>query len=237
MQSVVRLVYPPQCLSCDAFTEDDFALCSDCWGETTFISGAVCNLCGVPLMGDATPEACCDACMTLDRPWDAGRAALLYSGIGRKLVLSLKHGDRLDLARPAAKWMLSAGQDLLSSDMKIVPIPSHWSRRISRRYNQAAVLAQEIARQSGLAYHPRALVRTQRTRMLDGHSRDARFAALDGAIEPHPRFAAALAEKRVLLIDDVMTSGATLAVATKALKDAGATSVYILTLARVASHP
>ncbi|MFQ6550906.1 ComF family protein [Aestuariibius insulae] len=237
MQSVVRMVYPPQCLSCDAFTEEDFALCSDCWAETTFIAGAICNLCGVPLMGEGTPDLCCDACMTLERPWKAGRAALLYSGIGRKLVLSLKHGDRLDLAAPAARWMLSSGRDLLNSNMVVVPVPSHWSRRISRRYNQAAVLAQEVARQSGLTYHPRALIRPKRTRMLDGHSRDARFAALDGAIEAHLAYGAVVAGQSVLLVDDVMTSGATLAVATKALQDAGAEDVCILTLARVASPP
>ncbi|MFQ6546942.1 double zinc ribbon domain-containing protein [Aestuariibius sp. 2305UL40-4] len=237
MQSVVRLVYPPQCLTCDAMTDADFALCGHCWRETPFITGLVCDACGLPLVGEGHPTSLCDDCMTVARPWSQGRSALLYGGNARRLVLGLKHGDRTDLAQPMATWMLSAGAPLLSPDICVVPVPNHWSRRIARRYNQSAILAKAVARGGGFTFLPRTLIRPSKTPLLDGHSRENRFATLLGAIEPHPTRGKEVAGRKAVLIDDVMTSGATLAAATVALFQAGAAEVSVLTLARVAKAP
>ena len=234
MQSILRMIYPSQCLTCAEFVEDDFALCGSCWGKTSFIQGVRCTSCGVALMGeDDSAAARCDDCLRIARPWARGAAALMYRDNGRKLVLALKHGDRTELARPAAKWMSNV-MPKVEPNTIVVPTPLHWRRFLKRRYNQAALLAKEVAALSGLSYRPDALQRDKPTKALDGHSREARFKMLENAISPHPKFGGKLAGKSVLLVDDVMTSGATLAAATEACFTAGADHVDVLVLARVA---
>lgn len=235
MQSAIRLVYPPQCLICDALTETDFALCGPCWRDTAFIGGLVCDCCGTPLLGEDTGEReVCDDCIATARPWDRGRATLMYRNTGRRLVLSLKHGDRTDLARPAGMWMAQTARDLIGADTVIVPVPLHWTRLLRRKYNQAAELAKALGHATGRTVLPDALIRKARTRPLEGHSRDQRFSALQDAMRPHPKRGAALKGKHVLIIDDVMTSGATFAAATEACRAAGAVQIDVLALARVA---
>lgn len=234
MQSVIRAIYPAQCVACDAQTDSEFGLCGACWRETQFIGGVVCDSCGTPLPGEDTDETVqCDDCMKIARPWDHGRAALVYSGVGRRLVLGLKHGDRTDLARPAALWMARVARPLVHNNTILVPVPLHWMRRVKRRYNQAALLTLALGRELERPVCADALLRPRKTKPLEGHSRDARFAALSGAITDNPKRSGAIAGKSVLLVDDVMTSGATLAAATEAAKHAGAANVSIVTLARV----
>ncbi|MDG1117526.1 MAG: double zinc ribbon domain-containing protein, partial [Flavimaricola sp.] len=105
LQSALRLIYPAQCVSCGDLTETDFALCGTCWRDTSFIGGLVCDACGSPLPGeDRGEQVLCDDCMVIARPWARGRAALVYDGTGRKLVLALKHGDRTEIARTVGPW-------------------------------------------------------------------------------------------------------------------------------------
>ncbi len=235
MQGALNLLYPSQCVSCDARVESDFALCPSCWRDTPFIAGLVCDLCGVPLPGaDPGYAVHCDDCMAIARPWSRGRALMLYRDNGRKLVLGLKHGDRTDLARPLARWLAGVAGPVLRPDSLILPVPVHWTRLVRRRYSQSALLAQELARATGHDWLPDALVRPRRTPMLDGLGRDARFATLDEAIRPHPRRGKALKDRAVVLVDDVMTSGATLAASAEAARAAGAADVAVLALARVA---
>lgn len=234
MQSVLRLLYPAQCLTCDALVEQDHALCAECWHGAHFITGLVCDCCGVPLPGEEAEEVLCDDCMVIARPWTRGRAAFLYSETGRKLVLALKHGDRTDLAPPAARWLAQAARGLMSEKTLLVPVPLHWRRRVQRRYNQSAEMARALAQISGAPYRPDILERRTVTRSLDGLSREARFEVLSGAIDVVHDKDTDVAGKGVLLIDDVMTSGATLAACTEALNGAGAANVNVAVLARVA---
>jgi ComF family protein len=235
MQGALQLLYPPQCISCAAPVQSDFGLCSDCWRETPFIAGMVCDHCGVPLPGqDSTEHALCDDCMAIARPWSRGRAALVYQDNARNLVLALKHGDRMDLARPAAAWMAKAAQPILQPGMLVVPVPLHWTRLLKRRYNQAALLSRAIARSVGLEHCPDALVRKRSTGNQDGKTRDARFANLVGAFTVPKARESRVRDRDILLVDDVMTSGATFAAATEVLFSAGARSVSVLGLARVA---
>ncbi len=235
MQSALRMLYPPQCLSCGGLVDDDFGLCGPCWRDTPFIAGLVCDKCGVPLMGEETGETVlCDECMTTARPWNKGRAAMLYSEKGRQIVLAFKHGDRQDLARPAAGWMAQAAKHLLQEHSLIAPVPLHWMRLLKRRYNQSALLAAELAKITQRAVCPDLLQRTRRTRSLEGLGRDARFAMLADSIRIQPRRRHRVIGRPVLLVDDVMTSGATLAAASEACLAAGASDVSVLVLARVA---
>jgi len=238
MQAVLQMIYPPQCLSCDAFVTSDFGLCSRCWRDTPFIAGVVCDGCGQPLPGgeDGGGPLYCDDCLRIPRPWARGRAALVYRDNGRGLVLALKHGDRLDLARPAAGWLARAGAAILRPDMLVAPVPVHWTRLVRRRFNQAAVLSGALARAQGLDHIPDLLHRTRRTPSQDGRDREARFINMAGAIRVTPRHRDRVQGRHVLVVDDVFTSGATLAAAAEAALAAGAAEVSVLALARVAKE-
>ena len=238
LQTLMRMVYPPRCLTCGDMVDSDFGLCGPCWRDTPFIGGVVCDLCGTPLPGGQAGElAHCDDCLTIARPWDKGRAALLYDGNGRRLVLALKHGDRHDIAQPAARWMAQAARQITQPGTLLAPVPLHWSRMVARRFNQSALLAQALARETGLGCCPDLLHRARRTLSLEGKSRDQRFAILSGAITLHPKRSDLVRDRPVLLVDDVMTSGATLAACAEACLTAGAAQVSVIVLARVAKRP
>ncbi len=234
----VRLVYPPRCISCGAMVEEDFGLCGPCWRDTPFIAGLVCDLCGVPLPGEEDGTAIhCDACLATARPWSRGRAVMRYDGNGRRLVLALKHGDRHDVAHPAGRWLARTAAPMGLEGMVIAPVPLHWTRLLARRFNQAALLAHALARQTGLPVIPDLLTRKRRTRSLKGLDHATRHETLDAAIVADPRHARRIAGARILLVDDVMTSGATLSAATQACLQAGAGEVCILALARAGAAP
>jgi predicted amidophosphoribosyltransferase len=234
LQAALHLIFPPQCLCCDARVTTDFGLCGACWRDTPFVGGLVCDQCGAPLPGEDPGHALrCDDCLAQARPWARGRAALLYAGRARQMVLALKHADRLDLARPGAAWMHRAAAPILQPGMLVAPVPLHWMRLVRRRYNQAALLAGGVARLAGLEHCPDLLVRRRATPSQEGRSRDGRFANLADALAVHPRRAARLAGRHVLLVDDVMTSGATFAAAAEACLSGGAAGVSVLALARV----
>lgn len=234
-QGVLALIYPARCVLCDASAAADHALCGECWGEARFPTGLVCDLCGDELPGQSDTVEVCDSCLAAGRPWSQGRAAMLYEGSGRRLVLRLKHGDRPDLARTAATWMARAGAECLEGDALIVPVPIHWSRRVARRYNQAAELGRWLAREAGREFDPRALVRIRATRSQDHGSVTDRQENVAGAIAPGPRHL--MSGRHVCLVDDVMTSGATLGTSARAAFDGGASRVSVLVLARVTLRP
>lgn len=234
MQSVLRLVYPPACIACGGVVGEDFALCPSCWRDTPFLSGVTCDKCGAGLPGGNLGEvALCDDCLNVPRPWVRGRAVVDYAGKGREMVLSLKHSDRMELARPMGAWMARHAAPLIGAGMVVVPVPLHRLRLLKRRYNQSALLAGVIARQAGIAHVPDALLRRRRTPAQSG-DREARAANLAGAFAVHPRHLRRIVGRRVLLVDDVMTSGATLSAATEVLMAAGAAEVSVIVFARVA---
>ena len=235
LESALHLIFPPACVGCGAVVASDFGLCPDCWQAMGFIAGLVCDRCGTPLPGeDEGRVEHCDDCLTIARPWDQGRAVCTYGGRGRDLVLALKHADRLDLVRPIAGWMARALAPILVPDMMLAPVPLHWTRLFRRRYNQSALLSRALARAGGLDHCPDLLLRSRRTGTQDGKGRDARFANIAGAFRAHPRRLAQMAGRHVLLIDDVMTSGATLGAAADACLAGGAARVSVLVMARVA---
>jgi ComF family protein len=235
LQTGLNAVYPARCLSCGTVVAGDFSLCGACWRDTAFIGGTVCDGCGVPLPGsDDADVPHCDACLTAPRPWSRGRAALIYRDTGRKLVLALKHGDRQEIAQAAGVWMAQSVPDLLTEQTLIAPVPLHWQRMIKRRYNQSALLAKSLSQRVDLPWAPDLLQRYRRTRSLDDLTRVEREAIVENAIRVHPRRRHRLIGRPLLLVDDVMTSGATLAACTRACLDAGSGPVCVVTLARVA---
>ncbi|MEM9437969.1 MAG: phosphoribosyltransferase family protein, partial [Pseudomonadota bacterium] len=163
-------------------------------------------------------------------PWQQGRAALIFSKQAKRLVMGLKYAGREDIAVPAAQWMARAGREVLRPDSLLVPVPLHWLRLVRRRYNQAALLAKALSDETGCDTVLDALRRPVRTPKLQDMSPNERFQALSGTIQL--KRADLLKGRKVVLIDDVLTTGATLSAATAAVLDAGAARVDVLTLAR-----
>ncbi len=230
----IETVYPPRCMNCPELTETPAGLCRACWAETTFFAGATCDLCGctVPTAGDLS-RVICEDCNRRQPIWDHGRSAVAYEGTGRRVVMALKHGDRLDMAPTLARWMHNVGYDLMTDNTIIVPVPLHWRRLLTRKFNQASELGRHIASIADVRFIADALHRNVATPSLRGLKRDERQAVLSDTITMNPDRADALAGASIVIVDDVMTTGATLTEATQACRQAGAASVSVLCLARV----
>jgi len=234
VNQLLDLLYPPHCPACNAIVATGDGLCGPCYGTTVFTAGLVCDACAVPLIGDAEDApAHCDACTQAPPVWDRARAPFYYEGTARRMILRLKNGTP-DLATPLGLWLAEAAQPLVTPATLVAPVPAHWLRRLARRYDQAALLAAAAARALGLAHHPDLLRRARITPKMDGLTVEARAANVASAFRPDP---ARLAGAHVLLIDDVMTTGATLDAAARACLDGGAARVSTAFLARVAKRP
>jgi ComF family protein len=201
------------------------------WSRIHFLDGPVCDGCGTPFEFDIGSR--CASCLAKPRAFDAARAACLYDESSREPILKLKHADRLDLAPLFARWLSRAARQLIEETDAIAPVPLHPSRLLSRRYNQAAEIARPLSRLTGVPYLPDALVRRRATDTQGGKSGSGRRRNVAGAFEVPPRRAPQVAGKRILLIDDVMTTGATAEGCARALKAAGAARVDVAVVARV----
>lgn len=230
-------VYPPSCLACRCATEAAGTLCPACWSRMPFIERPFCERLGTPFPQDLGDGLLSPAAMAEPPVFGRARAVALYEeGPARRLVQRLKYGDRLDLAPAMARWMTRAGKDLLTDADLLVPVPLHRWRLFSRRFNQAAVLARAIGRQSGVAFDPAILVRVRPTRPQVGLTRVQRADNVQGAFKAPEASRHRLDGRKIVLVDDVLTSGATLNAAARVLIRAGAARVDALVFARVMTH-
>jgi ComF family protein len=232
---VLDLLLPPQCVACDAEVDAPGLLCADCFRQTGFITEPYCAHCGVPFSSAALGGAdkLCPTCQSSPPIFRRARAALRYDAQGRRLILPFKHADRQELASTLAPHMARAGAALLRENDVLVPVPLHRARLFHRRYNQAALLAKAVGRIAERPCLPDALLRQRATESLGEKSAAERAIEVAGAFTVRPSRVAQLADKRVLLVDDVMTSGATANACALALLAAGAASVDVLVAARV----
>jgi len=234
-RGVADVLFPPACMVCSAPVADPQTLCAPCWSEAFLIGGVTCDVCGVP-MGVALPAGetiRCDDCLKDGAGWDRGRAAAIYAGSSRTLILALKHGDRPDIAKAMGRWMVHAAADLVAESDVLVPIPLHWRRFLTRRYNQSAELSRVMAHKAGIPHGPDLLRRMKPTPMQRSRSAWSRARNVEGVFAVPPHMAHVVRGKNILLVDDVMTTGATLSAASQALRDAGANQVSVVVFARV----
>ena len=225
-------VLPPSCLACDAPVSAVGGLCPDCWNRITFIGRPCCARCGLPFAIEAAPDAICGDCARVPPVFDRARAAFLYEGAGRKLILAFKMADRSWLAPRLAAWLQRAAAPLLPEADMVVPVPLHRWRQLARRFNQAAVLASLMARQADAVMVPDLLIRTRRTATQTRLSRSERRRNVRGAFAVRRSRASLVAGRNVLLVDDVITTGATVSACARVLRKAGAARVDVVTLAR-----
>lgn len=230
---VLDAILPPLCLGCNEIVAEPGSLCAACWQGFSFISAPHCTCCGVPFPEDLGGDALCVDCLKRPPRFRRARATLIYDGESRRLVLPFKHGDRTDMARAYGRWMAQAGAGLLAEAELVAPVPLHWRRLFTRRYNQALLLAKSLSRETGIALAPDLLRRRRWTGSQAGLKAKERRRNVRQAFEIHPRWTDALRGKSVLLVDDVLTTGATVEACAGVLQRAGARHVDVLTLARV----
>lgn len=228
-----RLLFPPTCIGCRRIVAEPGALCAHCWPALRFIEEPFCPVMGTPFQYDMGEGFLSLEAIAFPPHFDRARAAVLYDGAARQLVRGLKYGDRTDLAPWMAGWMLRPGSELLREADMLVPVPLHWRRFLSRRFNQSAELGRAIARRSDVVFAPEVLVRRKKTKQQVGLRRKAREDNVRSAFAVPERFKARIRGKRMLVVDDVYTTGATVGAAARALKRAGAAHVDVLTFARV----
>lgn len=208
-------------------------LAAEEWAQLDFLTPPICHRCALPLEIDLGPEGECAACLARPPRWQRARAALVYNDAARRPILDLKHSGRRDGLQLMAGWMVQASGPLLDDAELIVPVPLHYRRLARRGYNQAGWLAEALAKRSGVPLRIDLLKRVRATPSQAGRSVRARRRNVAGAFALRRGKRAALAGKRVLLVDDVLTTGATLNGCARILNQGGASAVDVLVLARV----
>jgi ComF family protein len=231
--AVLDFALPPVCASCREPLGEGSGVCAQCWSKLALIEKPYCARLGIPFVYDPGPGLLSMEAIATPPAFDRARAAVRYDDVARDIVHALKYSDRLDLAPMMGRWMARAGAELFEGADALIPVPLHWRRQWARRLNQSAALAAEIARISGVPVSHGVLKRTRATRQQVGLSKSERAANLQGAFRVAADQKAAVSGRRVILIDDVLTSGATAEACTKALLRAGASHVDVLVFARV----
>jgi ComF family protein len=224
---------PPLCPSCRELLGHGGALCASCWSRLSFIAPPYCERLGIPFVYDPGPGILSMQAIADPPAYRRARAAVRFDDVSRALVHALKYGDRLDLAPTLGRWMANAGRPLLADADALVPVPLHWRRLWARRFNQSATLAKEISGQSGVPIAHAALKRVKATVQQVGLSKSERALNVQGAFKVPSEGKAEVTGRRLILVDDVLTSGATVDACARALLRAGAASVDALVFARV----
>ena len=223
---------PTLCVACREPVDGE-GVCAECWAKLSFIEPPYCPRLGIPFVYDPGPDMLSMEAIASPPAYQRARAAVRYDEVARMLVHTLKYQDRTDLAPAMGRWMARAGRELLEGADALIPVPLHWKRGWSRRYNQSGALAHIIARQSGVKVRGEVLRRVRATEQQIGLSRPQRASNVQGAFKVAPDRQHFIAGRRVALIDDVLTSGATVDACARALLRAKATAVDVLVFARV----
>ena len=233
LRVLLDALMPPQCLVCGVSVGTPGSLCSQCFSDFNFIVPPLCTACGVPLDALTADHFLCGACVRELPVFQRARAVFIYDDVSRPLIIKFKHNDRTDAAIHLARWMARAGAELIQDCDLIVPVPLHRRRLFIRMYNQSSLLANALSKQVNIPVDARVLARTKLTQSQGGLNRKARLKNVSKAFSVPD--APKVQGKKILLIDDVLTTGATVNECARVLLENGAKSVDVLVLARVPS--
>lgn len=237
--SVSDYILPARCPVNGRIVPDNGAISPESWRDLTFVSAPFCRCCGYPFpvveqeAQEGSAELLCGPCLETEPSFGRARSVFVYDDASRQLVLSFKHGDRTLLTRTFAPLMARAGEVVLAEADLLVPVPLHWVRLLKRRYNQAALLASALSQLSGLPHDPFVLQRTRHTASQGHKSAKDRVKNVQNAFAVDEGRAEKINGRRIVLVDDVLTTGATVEACARALSNAGAAGVDVLTVARV----
>ncbi len=230
------IVLPPSCLFCKNPVQsfDTPQLCGDCWKDIHFISKPYCNICGTP-MEYGEEDQICLGCMQTKPSYDYLRSSIIYEKLGRELIINFKHYDQPNLGKIMSKWLLHTINELPEFNRLntiIIPVPMHWKKIFMRKYNQASILAQLVAREFGIDYVPDFLIRTKFTKSQESLGTKERLLNIKGTFACNRKYIRHITSKEIILVDDVHTTGATINECSRVLKQAGAIKVSVITVAR-----
>ena len=229
---LIRIILPPRCLHCGKVISNDDCLCSECFNKISFITKPYCIHCGTPLLNKSVGDLYCATCLNKKDGLRYSRSAVIYDEFSKKLILDFKFFDHIENKKLLANWMFLAGKDIFDSDVDvIIPVPLHYTRLLKRKYNQSAILSSELSKLTNIPADYKSLVKSKITQPQAECSGKMRIKNIKNAFTV--KYPENIKGKRVLLIDDVYTTGSTLRECAKILSKAGAKSVDSLTVAKV----
>ncbi len=227
------LVIPPRCLACKAMVDCQGSLCSSCWQQIDYITAPQCKICGFPFEYHYADKSLCGACLQEQPIFNQARSTFIYTDASKPLILRFKHADGIHAALTFGKWMANAGKELLDNADLLLPVPLHWTRLFTRRYNQAALLVNSLAQETGIPAYNDILTRNRYTPSQGQRTPRQRKLNVSGAFNVAKKHQQLIVDKRLLLVDDVYTTGATVNACAKSLLKHGVAAVDVLTLARI----
>lgn len=237
LDKFLNLVLPPTCAHCHKVVSEHHHLCADCWNQIHFLGSPLCSLCGTPFPYKDPHQHLCIFCCQEKKPlFSCARSAIAYDNFSKRMILHFKHGDATHLAPTFAQWLKNAGQDCFAEADALIPVPLHWTRRLKRQFNQSALLCSHLSKQVNIPLFADILKRIHATPSQGQLDRHQRSKNIQGAFRVSSHDSEKIAGKILILVDDVMTTGATLKECAKVLLENKAREVRILTLARVL-HP
>lgn len=232
-----NVLFPPSCVGCGILVAETGTICSQCWAKLQFITAPFCPIMGTPHNFSLGGELISIQALNDPPAFGRARAVLVHDGLARKLVSRLKFGDHTELAPWMAKWMCVAGKEIIEGKDLVIPVPLHHLRFFKRGYNQAAELARNIAYLKKISFYPQGLHRHKNTPPQVGLNKVERQKNVNNAFIVKDKYRDQITNKRILLVDDVLTTGSTLRAASKALIKGGAAEVDVLTFSHRLDHP
>lgn len=234
LSQAIDTVLPPRCVITGEPVEAQGMIAPAAWADLDFVAAPFCETCGFPFDFEVDNGSLCATCLENPPDYETARAALKYNDASRGLILGFKHADKTHAVLAFTPWLKRTGADMLAQGHYIVPVPLHRWRLIARRYNQSALIAQALAKDTGIPVMLDALVRVRATQSQGHLKAKERFKNVKKAFDVNPRAVEKIKGKTIILVDDVYTTGATVGECTKVLLKHGAARVHVLTLARVA---
>ena len=229
----LNILCPPTCPICSEKVEEAHCLCPDCYSKLNFITKPCCDICGKPFEYAVFDELTCGACLKQKPHFSMARSVLSYDDFSKQLILAFKHADHIELNKLFLKFIIQADKSIFQDIDTIIPVPLHWTRRLKRKYNQAGLLANVLAKHLKISFLPTVLIRTKRTESQGHKKRKDREKNIKNAFFVKNK--SAIKGKNILVVDDVMTTGSTLNECARILKKNGAKDIKVLTVYRVSS--